>query len=75
MAPKTTVNIDEQQIQQTIQNSHNPDVKKIKDVLAKAREMKGLDYDEIAVLTEISDPELLAELFSTGYIMVAKKVI
>jgi len=66
MTYENTITIDEQQIQQTIKATRNPDAKKIKDVLAKAREMKGLDYNEIAVLTEISDPELLAELFSTA---------
>ena len=38
----------------------------MREILAKARELKGLDMDEVAVLTSISDPELLGELFTTA---------
>ena len=35
-------------------------------MLSKAREMKGLDLSDVAVLTGISDPEMLGELFNTA---------
>jgi 2-iminoacetate synthase len=39
---------------------------RVRAVLAKAREAQGLEIDDIAVLTAISDPELLGELFATA---------
>jgi 2-iminoacetate synthase len=39
------------------------------EILQKALELKGLEIDEVASLLNISDPELLQELFDT-----AKKV-
>ena len=38
----------------------------MRDVLAKAREMKGLDAGEIAVLMEVEDPVLLDEMFAAA---------
>ena len=38
----------------------------VRAVLAKSRELKGLDSEDIAILSSISDPELLAELFDTA---------
>ena len=35
-------------------------------ILAKARELQGLDAEEVAVLCGLSDPELLGELFTTA---------
>jgi len=36
------------------------------DVLAKAGELKGLDMEDVAVLSSVSDPELLGELFAAA---------
>lgn len=38
----------------------------VRDILLKARELKGLDYEDIMPLSGISDPELLGELFQTA---------
>lgn len=38
----------------------------VREVLAKARELKGLSLEDVAVLAPISDPELLNELFAAA---------
>lgn len=38
----------------------------VREILAKARELKGLSVADIPPLTRISDPELLSELFSAA---------
>ena len=43
-----------------------PDAAAVFDILSKAKEMKGLDAQDIATLASIFDPELLAELFQTA---------
>jgi len=58
--------INEQKVWEILEKCKNPDPERIREVLAKAAEMKGLDLEEVAVLTSISDPELLAELFNTA---------
>ena len=39
---------------------------RVRELLAKAREMHGLSMEEVACLTFVEDPELLAELFTTA---------
>ncbi len=46
--------------------NRRPDTGKVREILAKARELKGLDFDETAALMPVSDPELLAEMFDTA---------
>lgn len=42
------------------------DAARVRQVLAKARRLGGLEFDEIAVLMEISDPALTAEMFAAA---------
>lgn len=58
--------INEQKVWDILEKCKNPEPQQIKDVLAKAAEMKGLDMEDVAILTSISDPEMLAELFNTA---------
>ena len=58
--------IDEQKIWENLQTNNSNDFIKTREVLAKASEMKGLNLQDVAVLTTISDPGLLAELFETA---------
>lgn len=58
--------IDEQKVWATIEDNNNVDFIRIREILAKASEMKGLNLSDIAALTTISDPEILAELFQTA---------
>ncbi len=50
-------------IAEVLQKTAAADAAQVREILATAREMKGLDADQVAVLCGISDPELLGELF------------
>ena len=58
--------IDEAAIAQAMQAAATKDAVRVREILAKASELDGLDMDEVAVLSSVSDPELLAELFTTA---------
>ena len=58
--------INEEEIQRILGQNQKVDPKKVKDVLNKAKEMKGLNLDDVALLTNINDPMLLFELFETA---------
>lgn len=58
--------IDEAAIERTLQTALNKDKSAVREVLAKARQLRGLDGEEMAVLMTISDPELLGELFDAA---------
>ncbi len=42
------------------------DAVQVREILARARELDGLNLSEVASLIHVSDPELIAELFSTA---------
>jgi 2-iminoacetate synthase len=65
----TTVPINEAHINEVLAHRTDRDGARVREVLAKALELKGLDLPEIATLMAISDPELMGEMFAT-----AKKV-
>ena len=58
--------INEQKVWDILESNKNVDFGRIKEVLDKAREMKGLNLEDVAALTSISDPEMLAALFNTA---------
>ncbi len=58
--------IDERAIDDALTAAATKDAVRVREILAKARELDGLDMDEVAVLSSISDPELMAELFADG---------
>lgn len=58
--------IDEGRVEATLAAAKGHDARQIRDILAKARELKGLDPEDVAHLSAISDPELLGELFDTA---------
>ncbi|OVE80786.1 [FeFe] hydrogenase H-cluster radical SAM maturase HydG [bacterium M21] len=58
--------IDEAVIAETLRKNRAHDAARIREILTKARELKGLDMDEMAALTTISDPELISELFEAA---------
>lgn len=58
--------INEQEIARILEQNLKPDPAKVRDVLSKAKEMKGLDLEDVAVLTNISDSMQLFELFETA---------
>ncbi len=58
--------INEQKVWDILKANQIADKIKVKEVLSKASEMKGLAPADLAVLTGISDPEMIAELFETA---------
>ncbi len=61
--------IDEPAIFQTLELAGSADAAAVRAVLAKARELHGLEAAEIAVLMNVSDPTLLGELFATAQVV------
>ena len=57
--------IDVPQIDRSLAHTVTDPVR-VREVLSKARELMGLEADDIAALVNISDPELLAELFAAA---------
>lgn len=55
--------INEVEIARILEQNQKPNPAKVSAVLNKAKEMKGLDLEDVAVLTNISDPMQLFELF------------
>ncbi len=58
--------IDEQQIEQTLSKAVGADASRVREILARAGEMHGLEPEDVAVLSGVSDPVLLGELFDTA---------
>jgi 2-iminoacetate synthase len=61
--------INEQEIEGLLAGRVRPGAARVHELLAKAREMRGLSMEEVACLSFVDQPELLAEIFAT-----AKKV-
>lgn len=58
--------INENEILKTLANASAPDSSHVNEILLRAREMKGINADDVAVLSAISDPEQMAALFDTA---------
>ncbi len=58
--------LDEAVLENTLERNNIEDSAKIRDVLAKARTLAGLNIDEAAALMAVRDPELTEELFQTA---------
>jgi 2-iminoacetate synthase len=63
---KTTRFIDEGRIAETLAAARRSSPARVREVIAKARQLEGLDADEVAVLMEISDSALLEEMFAAA---------
>ncbi|HNV02255.1 MAG TPA: [FeFe] hydrogenase H-cluster radical SAM maturase HydG [Vicinamibacterales bacterium] len=61
-----TVPIDDVAIAATLERCRHADAPRVRDVLAKARELQGLGGEDMAALMTVSDPELLGELFAAA---------
>jgi 2-iminoacetate synthase len=58
--------INEQEIEGILTSRLRPQPGQVRELLAKAREMHGLSMEEVATLSFVDRPELLAEIFSTA---------
>lgn len=66
VAGSDVVPIREDEIDAVLSEGPVRDAGRVRAVLAKALELKGLDRHDVAALMSVSDPELLGELFSTA---------
>lgn len=64
---KSKFRFDEGEINRILAKSETPDSKKIDDILAKARELKGLSLIEAASLLNVSNNEDLKKIFETAH--------
>ncbi len=60
------VRIDEGLIGATLESGRRHDAVRVREILAKSLELKGLSEVELASLMEVSDPDLLGEIFQTA---------
>ena len=58
--------IDEAKISATLASARACDALRVREILAKAREMQGLDASDMATLMENNDPELLEEMYAAA---------
>lgn len=58
--------IDDNAIQQALERAKNPEKLQVRDVIAKARELKGLSSDDAAVLLQVEDEGLLEEILAAA---------
>jgi len=58
--------INEVEIENTLAQHKRPKPAKVRELLAKAREMRGLSMDEVATLSFVESPELLQEIFAAA---------
>ncbi len=62
----THVDINDERIFAALEKAQRPSATQVREILDHAAQMKGLEYEEIAALMQISDPELLGDLFATA---------
>jgi 2-iminoacetate synthase len=58
--------ISESQIFELLSHAQKPDNKQIDDILTKAKELKGLSKEDVAVLLNIEDDDTLQKLYETA---------
>ena len=58
--------IDDEIIEKALSSGKATSTSYIREVLAHAREQKGLSFQEVAALAQVTDPELIEEIFSTA---------
>lgn len=58
--------IDDKKIHDELGKNAEPSVSKVKEILSKAKQLKGINYNEVLTLLNINDPKLSNELFETA---------
>jgi 2-iminoacetate synthase len=64
--PTASTIIRDTEILETLHSARDRSASRVREVLAKAKELKGLEADDVATLMHLSDPELLGELFAAA---------
>ena len=58
--------IDPSRIEGVLAESQSGDPGRVREVFAKAKLLKGLEYEDVAVLASVTDPGLVEEMFATA---------
>jgi 2-iminoacetate synthase len=58
--------LDESQVERVLNLRHSGDPARVRDVLSKARTLKGLDLEDVGVLASVTDPGLVDEMFAAA---------
>jgi 2-iminoacetate synthase len=58
--------IDEAAVQRALDEHGSGDAVRVREILARARELQGLEPRQVATLCSVEDPRLLSELFDTA---------
>ncbi len=58
--------IDENLIQDILSRTENPPASKVKDIISKAKQLKGLTLEETAALIQCADKKLIEEIFQAS---------
>jgi 2-iminoacetate synthase len=58
--------IDDNAIEQLLERTANPESKRVEEIIAKARELKGLSLEETAILLQTEDRELVREIHAAA---------
>jgi len=66
IATEQSTLIDEQEIEEVLARGLNHDATHVREILTKARELHGLDMDDMAALMAVEEPELLEEVFAAA---------
>ena len=59
--------IDDEKIESILRNNRNPEPQRVRDILSKARLLKGLAPEEAAVLLNNENQDLWQEIFETAH--------
>ena len=58
--------INDEAVLATLDRAKNPQKKRVEEIITKAKELKGLTLDEVAILLQTEDPELIGEIHRTA---------
>lgn len=53
-------------LQETLDRAKNPEKGRVREIIEKSKELKGLSQDEVAVLLQTEDRDLIAEILTTA---------
>ena len=66
MSAVRDMTIDAQAVVGTLAAAADPEPARVREILARARDLAGLGAEEVAALCRVEDPELLAEVFAAA---------
>jgi 2-iminoacetate synthase len=64
--PQVATFINEQEIERSLARNQHPGAAQVRELMAKARELRGLSLEDVALLSFVEDREQLEEIFTTA---------